>query len=176
MPRVLRGVTTCWLLIGSAAVAAAQQGSVQVTTAAHVVGGDEWRIGGQDTFEPDFSINWLQPGSRFGVFQADVHVTSRQDGLGLGRAFLALRDLKYRGFTWSFEGGDAFFSPTLADYHFANLSTPAITFAGGSVSARSAKTTVSVVAGRATAWRNIFGSDADTLDQDLAIARAGYKA
>ncbi len=33
-----------------------------------------------------------------------------------------------------------------------------------------------LMVGRATAWRNIFGTDAQVLDQSLAIARGGYTA
>ena len=44
------------------------------------------------------------------------------------------------------------------------------------MSARTARSSVGVLAGRTTAWRNIFGSDPDSLEQNVALARATHKA
>jgi cell division septation protein DedD len=155
---------------------AAQQGSVQVTGAAQAIQGDSRRIGSEPSLEPDFGVSWFQPGTRFGTLRLDLRGTRRDDLPHLGRAFVGVRDLKYRGVAWSLEAGDTYFSPAIGDYRFANLSAPSLTFAGGAVSGRSPRTSVGLVVGRATAWRNLYGSDADTLDQDIALGRVSYKA
>jgi cell division septation protein DedD len=155
---------------------AAQQGSVQVTAATESLQGDPRRIGGQPSLEPEVGVSWFQPGTRFGTFQLDLRGTRRGDIPHLGRVFVGVRDLRYRGLSWSLEGGDTYFSPVIGDYKFANLSTPALTFAGAAVSGRSPRTNIGVLVGRATAWRNLFGSDPDTLDQNIALGRASYRA
>jgi hypothetical protein len=157
-------------------VAAAQQGSLQITGATQSLEGDPRRTFGQPTFEPDLGVTWLQPGTRFGVFHLDLRGTRRDGTPHLGRAFVAVRDLKYRGANITIEGGDTYFSSAIGEYRFSNLSTPSLTFAGGSVTRRTSRSSAGVLAGRATATRNYFGTDADTLDQNLAIARASYKA
>ena len=121
-------------------------------------------------------MSWFQPGTRLGTFQLDLRATERNDRAHLGRTFLGIRDLKYRGMSWTLEAGDTYFSPAIGEYRFTNLSTPALTFAGGAVSGRSPRTSVGLLVGRATAWRNLYGSDADTLDQDIALGRGSYKA
>ena len=161
-------------LAASAAPAAAQQGSVQVTGSAQAVTGDPERLAGQARLEPDFAINWFQPRSG-GSLQMELRATRRGNEPHLGRAYFAWRDAKLGRATWTFEGGDFYFSPGLAEYRFTNLSTPFITMAGGSVVARTARTNFNVIAGRTTAWRNIFGSDPDTLNQKLALARVGHR-
>ncbi len=118
--------------------AAQQQGSVQITAAAQAIQGDTSRTGGQPLLEPDFGVSWLQPGTRFGIFQLELRGT-RRDGLPhLGKTFVGVRDLKYRGLAWSFEAGDTYFTPAIGDYRFANLAAPSLTFVGGGVSGRSA--------------------------------------
>ena len=155
--------------------AAQQQGSVQITAAAQAIQGDTSRTGGQPLLEPDYGVSWLQPGTRFGIFQLELRGT-RRDGLPhLGKTFVGVRDLKYRGLAWSFEAGDTYFTPAIGDYRFANLAAPSLTFVGGGVSGRSPRTSVGVVAGRATAWRNLFGTDPDTLDQQIIVGRASHK-
>jgi hypothetical protein len=158
-----------------AATAHAQQGSIQVGGAAQVVTGDPRRLAGQERVEPDFGVTWFQPGSRFGTFQMEVRGTERQDQLHAGRLFAGLRDARYRGLSWTVEGGDTYISPVIGDYRFTNLFTPAVTFSGAALMARSDRTSVGVAAGKATAWRNIFGTDPDTLDQTLATARATHR-
>ena len=157
------------------APAAAQQGSVQVTGAAQAVTGDPARLSGESRLEPDMAINWYQPRGT-GSLQLELRATRRGTEPHLGRAYLAWRDVKLRGATWTFEAGDFYFTPGLADYRFTNLSTPAVTLAGASVAGRTPRASFNVIAGRTTAWRNIFGSDPDTLDQNLGLVRAGYKA
>ena len=159
----------------SAVPAFAQQGSVQVTGAAQAVTGDPGRLSGESRLEPDLAINWFQPRGT-GSLQMELRATRRGTEPHLGRAYLAWRDVTLRGAVWTFEGGDFYFTPGLADYRFTNLSTPAVTLAGGSVSARTPRASFNAVGGRTTAWRNIFGSDPDTLGQNLGLARASYKA
>jgi hypothetical protein len=171
--RILVCALTAALVPG---VAAAQQGSLQVTGATQTLEGDPRRTFGQPAFEPDLGVTWLQPGTRFGVFQLELRGTRRDGTPHLGRAFAAVRDLKYKGANISLEGGDTYFSSAIGEYRFSNLSTPSLTFAGGSVMRRSSRSSAGVLAGRATATRNYFGTDSDTLDQNLAIARASYKA
>ena len=131
--------------------------------------------GGQPLLEPDYGVSWLQPGTRFGIFQLELRGT-RRDGLPAPWQNLRrVRDLKYRGLAWSLEAGDTYFSPAVGDYRFANLAAPSLTFVGGGVSARSPRTSVGVIAGRATAWRNLFGTDPDTLDQQIIVGRASHK-
>ena len=161
-------------LAGLTAPAFAQQGSVQVTGAAQAVSGDPARLAGQTRLEPDLAINWYQPRGT-GALHAELRATRRGNEPHLGRAYIAWRDVKVRGALWSFEGGDFYFTPGVADYRFTNLSTPVVTLAGASVSARAARSGFNVVAGRSTAWRNIFGSDPDSLEQNLALARGSYK-
>ena len=164
------------VLAGLVVPAAAQQGSVQVAAATQTVHGDPSRMAGQSRFEPDVGVTWLQPGARFGSFHLEMRGTRRGPEPHLGRTFIAWRDVKYRGATWSFEAGDLYFTPGLADYRFTNLSPPALTFAGTAISAKTKTSSASFVAGRSTAWRNIFGSDPDTLGQDVALLRAGHRA
>ncbi len=82
--------------------------------------------------------------------------------------------MKYAGLSWTFEAGDAYFTRALGQYGFSNLSTPAVTFSGGAISGRSTRGSLHVMGGRATALRNIFGSDPDTLAQSLGVARGSY--
>lgn len=164
------------VLVAWAAPARAQQGSIQITGSTHAVTGDPARLGGQPTLEPDAGVSWLQPGSRIGTFQMELRGTRRGDEPHLGKAFASWRNVKLGPASWNFEVGDLHFTPVIGDYRFTNLTTPAITFMGGAVSARTARSSASVVAGRVTAWRNIFGSDPDTLGQEVALAHGTYKA
>lgn len=162
-------------LVAGAIRADAQQGSVRISTAVQGVTGDGQRLAGQNRIEPDFGVSWLQPGSRFGVFQIELHGARRGKELHTGRLYGALRDLKYRQSTWTIEAGDAYFSPGLGEYRFANLFTPAVTFNGASVTGRTARSSVSVLAGKTTAWRSIFGNDPQALGQSLAVARVTHR-
>jgi cell division septation protein DedD len=163
------------LLAGVTAQASAQQGSLQISGSAQSTLGNSFRIGDQPRFEPDAGVSWFQPSSRFGAFQMEMRGTRRGREPHLGKAWAAWRGVKIRGGTWTFEVGDIHFTPPVGDYRFTNLSTPAITLLGGAVSARTARSSASIVVGRTTAWRNIFGTDADTLGQELALARAAHK-
>ena len=165
----------CLTVASLAAPVAAQQGSIHVTGSAHAVTGDPEKLSGQARLEPDFGITWFQPRGS-GSMQAELRATRRGNEPHLGRVFFAWRDAKFRGATWTLEAGDFYFAPAVADYRFTNLSTPAVTLAGASVSARTARSSVGVLAGRTTAWRNIFGSDPDSLEQNVALARATHKA
>lgn len=174
MRQLLPGLAAAILLVPAVPVRA-QQGSVQVSTSAQAVTGDAQRLAGQNRLDPDVGISWLQPGTRFGIFQIEVRGARRGDEAHLGRAYVAIRDVKLRGVAWSFEGGDTFFSPAVGDYRIANLFTPAVTFTGGAVTGRTTHSNLQVVVGRASAWRNIFGTDPETLAQDIGTARATHK-
>lgn len=154
----------------------AQQGSIQITGAAQGVTGDPQRIAGENAIEPDFGVLWLQPGVRFGTFQIELRETRRSNRLHLGRNYGALRELKYRNVSWTFEAGDTYFTRAMGDYGFSNLTTPAVTFAGGAISGRADHGSIHIMGGRTTAWRNIFGTDPDTLSQWLGAARGSYRA
>jgi hypothetical protein len=156
-------------LILHSQTARAQQGSVQVSSAVQTVHGDPARFAGQNQFEPDLGVSWLQPGTRFGVFQIEIRGARRGDTLHTGRLYGALRDARVRGLRWNIEAGDAYFSPPIAGYGFSNLFSPAVTFNGVALRGQSDRTTMALVAGRTTAWRNIFGNDPKGLGQSLAI-------
>src|SRR6185369_15930211 len=131
----------------------AQQGSVQISSAVQTLRGDPSRFAGQNEFEPDLGVSWLQPGSRFGVFQIEIRGARRGDSLHTGRMYGALRDLKWRSARWAIEAGDTYVSPSIAGYGFSNLFSPAVTFNGATVNGRSDRSTLTVVAGKTTAWR-----------------------
>jgi hypothetical protein len=152
-----------------AEIALAQQGSVQISSAVQTLRGEPSRFAGQNAFEPDLGVSWLQPGSRFGVFQIEIRGARRGDALHTGRIYGALRDAKYHGARWTIEAGDAYFSPPIVSYGFSNLYSPAVTFNGAAIRARTERTTLAVVAGRTTAWRNIFGNDPKGLGQTVGI-------
>jgi len=163
------GVLAC-----QAAAALAQQGNVVISGAGQsVIGGAQ--ASGINAFEPDFGVSWIQPGVRFGSFQAELRESKRADRLHLGRNYAALRDWKKGPLSWTFEAGDAYFTRALGEYGFSNLTTPAVTFSGGAIGVRSDRGVLHVLGGRATAWRNIFGTDPDTLQQTLGMLRGGYK-
>src|SRR6476659_746465 len=128
------------LLVFHAHATLAQQGSVQVTSAVQTIQGDASRFAGQNAFEPDLGVSWLQPGSRFGVFQIEIRGARRGDSLHTGRLYGALRDAKYRGVAWTIEAGDAYFSPPIAGYGFSNLYSPAVTFNGAAIRGRTDRT------------------------------------
>jgi hypothetical protein len=163
-------------VLGTSAPVAAQQGSLQVSAAAQATTGEVQRGVGLGRLEPDLGVSWLQPGTRFGTLQLELRGTERQNELHFGRVYGSLRDLKHGGLKWTVEAGDTYYTPTVGDYRFSNLVTPAVTFAGAAVGARSARTDVGLVAGQGTVWRNIFGSDPDTLDQTILAGRAGHRA
>ena len=163
------------LALAAAAPARAQQGSIRISGAAQAITGSTERTGGQERLEPDLALSWLQPGSRFGTFQIEIRGTARGSSPHLGRSFATWRDLKFANATWVFEAGDIYFTPGNEDYRFTNLVANPITLLGGSISASTRQSSAQLVAGRTTAWRNIFGTDSDVLDQTLAFARLTHK-
>ncbi len=163
------------VLLVAAPAEARQQGSIQLSSQTQVVQGDSERRGTENAFEPDFGVSLIQPQSRFGELQLEVRGTRRGNELHLGRASFAVRDAKARGISWTFEGGDLYSQPALGDYQFSNLNAASLTLNGAAVTAKTQKTTTQVVGGRTTAWRNIFGTDPDTLGQSLAFARSSYQ-
>ena len=164
------------LILAASVPAAAQQGSVQISSDTQIVQGNAVRKSTERTWEPDFGALWTQPGQRFGQFQAEVRGSRRGNDVHLGRAWFAVRDARAGGVAWTVEGGDLYTPPAFVDYQFSNLSAPAITFTGGAVTARSKSGSLQIAAGRSTAWRNIFGTDPDTLGQSVGLARASLQA
>ena len=174
MRQALRGLAA-GLVVCHAVSAHAQQGTVQVSGATQVVAGTSRDVTGENAVDPDFGISWLQPGVRFGAFQMELRGAKRADRIHLGRNYAALRDLKAGRLSWSFEAGDAYFTRGVGEYGFTNLTTPAVTFSGGAISARGNRGALHILGGRATAWRNIFGTDPDTMAQTLGMIRGAYK-
>ena len=163
------------LLISGVMPCGAQQGSIQVSAAVQGVTGDPDRLAGQQKLEPDLGISWLQPGSRFGVFQIELRGARRGNTLHTGRMYGSVRDLKFRNTAWTLEAGDAYFSPGLGEYQLPNLFTPAVTFNGVSATGRKPQSRIVFVAGKTTAWRSIFGNDPQALGQTLAVARLTHQ-
>ncbi len=174
MGPVLRGLAA-GLVVCHAASAQAQQGTVQVSGAAQSVIGTSRDVTGENAIDPDFGVSWIQPGVRFGSFQIELRGAKRADRFHVGRNYAALRDLRAGGLSWTFEAGDAYFTRAIGEYGFANLTTPAVTFSGGAISARGTRGALHIVGGQATAWRNIFGTDPDTMEQTLGMVRGTYK-
>jgi hypothetical protein len=148
-------------------VAWARQGTLQISGASQSTTGEVARGATLGRFEPDLGISWLAPTDRLGTLQLEMRGTERGNEIHFGRLYGSARDAKYGGFKWTFEGGDTYYAPSVGAYKFSNLTTPAVTFSGGAMSARSARTDFGVVAGLGTIWRNIFGSDPETLGQTI---------
>src|SRR5580765_2993084 len=81
--------------------AAAQQGSLQVSGAAQATTGQLQRGPNFVTVEPDIGVSWLQPGTRIGNLQLELHGTERRDAFHLGRVYGAMRDLKQGDYKWT---------------------------------------------------------------------------
>jgi cell division septation protein DedD len=163
------------LVLLPAAASAQQQGAIPPSTETQVLSGSPARRVGERPYEPDAGLLWTQPGTRFGQFELESIATRRGSDLHLGRTRLALRDAKVRGLTWTFEAGDLYSPNDPGDYQFSNLATPSLMFAGGLMTARSARTVIQVMGGRTNALRNIFGSDPQMLGQTLGLARVTFE-
>ena len=50
---------------------------LQVSAAVQGTTGAPERVAGQPAIDPDFGVSWLQPGSRFGVFQIELRGARR---------------------------------------------------------------------------------------------------
>ena len=159
-----------------ASPAAAQQGSLQLSATSQVLTGGEARIAGQNRVEPDVGITWFQPGLRVGTFEIDAHLIQRDKSPQLGRTFVGLRDVRLKGLTWTFQAGDTSALPSVSDYSFSNLFAPRLNFAGAYAQGLSPKTSVTISAGRTAALRNIFGTDTEVLDQDVAFVKARHRS
>ncbi len=118
-------------------VAWARQGTLQITGASQSTTGEVARRANFARFEPDLGINWLAPTERLGTVQLEVRGTQRDGDMRLGRMYGSARDAKYGGFKWTFEGGDTYYAPAIGEYKFSNLTTPAVTFTGAAMNARS---------------------------------------
>ena len=175
MRPVLCGLAAASVML-HASIAHGQQGRVLISGANQSVAGSPERVGGEHAVDPDVGVSWIQPGVMFGNFEVELRGARRGDRLHVGRNYAALRDLKTGGFSWTFEAGDAYFPRGINQYGFSNITTPALTFNGGAITIASRRSTINVMGGKATAWRNIFGSDPDTLAQTLGILRASYHA
>jgi hypothetical protein len=173
----VRASVASLLVVLSAAPASArqQQGSIQLSTETQLVEGDAQRRASEPRVEPDIGISYFQPGSRFREVQFEVRGTRRNDEVHLGRTSMALRDGKAKGLTWTLEVGDLYTAAAPCDYQFTNLSGASVTFNGAAVTTKTRTTTTQIIGGRSTAWRNIFGTDPDTLGQSLALARETYQ-
>jgi hypothetical protein len=172
----LAGLLSCAsLLLLPGAAAGQQQGTIQLSTETQILSGSPARRAGERPFEPDAGLLWIEPGASFGQFEMESIATRRGSDLHLGRTHLALRDVKARGTTWTFEGGDLYSPHDSGDYQFTNLATPNLMFAGGLMTVRSARTVLQVMGGRTNALRNIFGSDPQMLGQTMGLARLTVK-
>ena len=167
--RVLLGVG---ILVCAAPATAQQQGSIQLSSDSEIVAGSASRQSGERAIEPDFAFVWTVPRTAFGDVRVETHTTRRGDGLRLGRTRLELRDARFARLTWSLEGGNLYSRSDPGDYQFSNLTTTALTFTGGFVTARSSTATVQIGGGRSNALQNIFGTDAKLLGQTVSVARA----
>jgi cell division septation protein DedD len=154
---------------------AQQQGSVQISSAAQVVAADPERRAGQAALEPDLGVTVYQPGLRFGTLFIDVHAVRRAEHARVGRSSIGLRDLKLAGLTWTLTAGDSAATPSLSDYTFSNLFAPQVTFSGGHVAGFAKRGSITVTAGRVTALRNIFGSDPQTVGQDMGQLHVRFR-
>jgi hypothetical protein len=160
------------ILCFPAVAGAQQQGSIQLSSDSEILAGTAVRQAGERTIEPDVAFIWTQPGTRFGDLRVETHTTRRGDSVRLGRTWLAVHDAKAAGLLWSFEGGDLYTHSDPGDYQFSNVTTTALTFAGGFLTARSSTMTIQVGGGRSNALQNIFGTDARLLGQSIGVARA----
>jgi hypothetical protein len=167
-----RIVAGLFVVCTPAIAGAQQQGSVQLSSDTQIVSGNGLRQAGEETIEPDAAVLWTEPGTSFGAFQLETHLTRRGDELHVGRTWLTFHDVKAAGLTWSFEGGDLYNRSDPTDYQFSNLTSTTLTFTGGFVTARSGRTTIQAGGGRSNALLNIFGTDAQALGQTLGLVRA----
>ena len=176
MSRALCLIISLLVILPGAGPVAAQQGSLQISGAAQATTVEAPRAGHVDQVEPELGIVWQQRATRFGSIHLEFRGTTRDGEPHPGRIYGALRDLAKGPYRWTIEAGDAYYAPTIGDYKFTNLHTPVVTFTGAAISARSDRSSLGIVAGRGSVWRNIFGSDPDTLDQTILGGRATRRA
>jgi hypothetical protein len=165
-------LVSLWLV---ARPAAAQSGSIQVVSAAQVTTGDAFRLGDQPRLEPDVGIVVFRPGLPFGTLELDLHLTRRRERPHLGRSVAVLRGPSQGEFAWRVELGDTALVPAGTDYGFANLVAPPLVLTGLAAELSSRTTRVHLAAGRATALRNLFGTDPETLGQLIVAARLVHR-
>ena len=103
--------------------AQAGQGTLQVVGAAQAVSGEIPLGAHLQPIEPDFGLKWEAPTARLGAVQLEMRGTERGGKAHLGRMYAAARDAKIGGWKWTFEAGDAYYSPFIGSYKFANLTT-----------------------------------------------------
>ena len=127
MRQLLRELAACGLLLAFLPRIGDRTAGLSCRSPARrtAVSGERVRTAGhQSTFEPDLGVTWLRPGTRFGMFQMEIRGTSRDGEPRIGKAFVGIRDWKHRGINWTFEAGDTWFSPSIADYRLTNLCKP----------------------------------------------------
>ena len=112
---------------------------MQFSAAAQATTGQLAKGANFSQLEPDVGVSWLQPGTRFGALQLELHGTERRDTFHLGRVYGAMRDLKRGDYKWTVEAGDTYSLPTVGEYNFSHLVTPSDRFTGGAVAARLAR-------------------------------------
>ena len=71
MRQVLRGLAAASVVF-HASLAYAQQGRVLVSGASQSVFGSPERVAGEHSIDPDFGVSWIQPGVKFGSFEAEM--------------------------------------------------------------------------------------------------------
>jgi cell division septation protein DedD len=161
--------------LAAAPAQAQQQGSVQLSSSAQVVVADPERRAGQAALEPDLGLTVYQPGFRFGTLFIDIHAVRRAEHARVGQSSFGLREVKLGGLTWTVTAGDSAVTPALSGYSFTNLFAPQVTFSGGHVAGFARRGSVTLTAGRVTALRNIFGSDPQTVGQDMGQLNARFR-
>ena len=97
-------------------------------------------------------------------FTARVAATNFTPAVCTARCAIA----KYRDATWTIEAGDAYFSPGVGDTGSRISSRQPSPSTARRSTGRTARSSISVSAGRTTAWRSIFGNDPQALGQTLA--------
>ena len=173
--RGVRPIVAILLVCLCAGTARAQQPSAAVSAAAQVLTGEEFRLAGQNRFEPDIGVLLFDPWFRFGTLEVAVSATRRDEQAVLGRSFVHLDGAKLAGLSWTIDAGDAWRMPTLSNFGFANLFAPPVTFEGVSISGASARTRCRSYGGRVTAQQNIFGTDTVPVGQQVYQASLSHR-
>ena len=156
--------------------AAAQQGSVQLSSETQIVASDPSRRTGEPGFQPDFGINWMEPQSRLRPIPDGSPTDGNGDNVRLGRTSIGVRDLQVarlqvdvRGRRHLYDAGN-------------RLSILESLGAGGHVQRRvdtratSARTSFQVLGGQSTALRNVFGTEPGRPRPDAGNRAASYQA
>ena len=166
----------CAALLAAPAPAAAQQSFVSLVGAVQFATGDQLRLGGQQSVEPDFGIQVFDSSFASGKLRADLNVTRRNDTAVLGRSMVALDDVKAAGLSWSLGAGDVWATAAVPSFGFSNLFAPPVTLVGARVTAVNRNTSLDVSGGRVTALRNLYGTDSYPIGQNVYQASLTHRA